>query len=71
MSLSQILAELPAFTVAERQLLVRRAIELDDPPLTASDEDLIRSRLADHERDPSAAVSFEAMKEKLRTAFPA
>jgi len=71
MSLTQILAELPAFTVAERQLLVRRAIELDEPPLSAADEDLVRNRLADHEHDPSTAIPFEAMKEKLRSAFPA
>jgi hypothetical protein len=71
MSLTQVLAELPAFTVAERQLLVRRAIELDEPPLTAADEDLVRTRLADHERDPSTAIPFDAMKEKLRAAFPA
>jgi hypothetical protein len=70
MSLTQVLAELPGFTVAERQLLVRRAIELDEPPLSAADEDLVRNRLAEHERDPSTAVSFEAMKEKVRTAFP-
>lgn len=71
MSLTQVLAELPGFTVSERQLLVRRAIELDEPPLSAADEDLVRNRLAEHERDPSTAVSFETMKEKLRAAFPA
>jgi hypothetical protein len=58
MCLTQVLAELPAFTVAERQLLVRRAIELDEPPLTAADEDLVRNRLAEHERDPSTAVAY-------------
>lgn len=71
MSLTEVLAELPAFTVAERQLLVRRAIELDEPSLSSADEELVRSRLADHERDPSTAIPFEAMKEKIRTAFPA
>lgn len=65
MSLAQILDELPAFTVAERQLLVRRAIELDEPELSAEDEDLIASRLEDHHRDPSSAVSLEDMKAAL------
>jgi hypothetical protein len=37
---------------------VRRAIELDEPPLTAADEDLVRNRLAEHERDPSTAVAY-------------
>lgn len=71
MSLTEVLAELPAFTVAERHLLVRRAMELDEPSLGPADEELVKSRLADHERDPSTAVPFEAMKEKLRNAFPA
>ena len=69
MSLTQILDQLPAFTVAERQLLVRRAIELDEPVLSADDEELITTRLADHRRDPASAVSLEAMKVSLRSGF--
>jgi len=66
MSLAQILDELPAFTVAERQLLVRRAIELDDPVMLAEDEDLVLARLEDHRRNPSSAVSLAAMKAGTR-----
>ncbi len=69
MSLSQVLAELPAFTVAERQMLVRRAIDLDEPPLMPADEELVRSRLSDHERDTSTAIPLEAMKAKVRAGL--
>jgi hypothetical protein len=69
MSLAQILDQLPGFTVAERQLLVRRAIELDEPGLSADDEDLITARLADHRCDPASAVSLEDMKASLRSGF--
>lgn len=69
MSLTQILEELPAFTVAERQLLVRRAIELDDPGFSTEDEKLISDRLEDHRHDPSTAVSLEAMKASIRSGF--
>lgn len=69
MSLAQILDELPAFTVAERQLLVRRAMELDDPALSAEDEKLVAARLEGHRRDPSTAVSLEAMKASIRSGF--
>ena len=62
MSLAQILEELPAFTLLERQLLIRRAIELDDPLLSADDEKLIAKRVEDHRNDPSTAVPMEAMK---------
>ncbi|MEO5915344.1 MAG: hypothetical protein ABIS50_14015 [Luteolibacter sp.] len=67
MRIAQVLEELPAFTVAERQLLVLRAIELDDPGLSPENEKLIASRLEDHRRDPSSAVSLEAMKASIRS----
>lgn len=69
MSLAQVLEELPAFTVAERQLLVRRAIEIDDTVLPAEDEKLVTARLNAHHSDPSTAVSLEAMKASLRAGL--
>jgi len=67
MSLAQILDELPTFTVAERQLLVSRAIELDDPAMLTEDEELVLARLEHHRRDPSSAVSLADMKASLRS----
>ena len=58
MSITQVLEDLPSFTVAERQLLVLRAIELDDPGLSPEDEKLISARLENHHRDPSSAISL-------------
>ena len=69
MSLAEVLQELPAFTVAERHLLIRRAIELDDSKLSAEDEELIASRLEDHRNDPSTAVTLETIKESIRSRF--
>lgn len=69
MSLAEILEELPAFTVAERQLLVLRAIELDDQGLSPEDEELISSRIENHRRDPSSVISFDDMKASLRSEF--
>ena len=45
MSLSQVLEALPDFTFEERQLLIRRVIELDDPRLSGAEETLVESRL--------------------------
>ena len=67
MNLTQILDELPAFTLAERQLLVRRAIELDEQEISPEDEALVVTRLAAHRRDPSTAVSLEAITTSLRS----
>jgi hypothetical protein len=69
MSLKQVLEELPAFSVAERQMLVLRAIELDEAGFTQGDEELVRSRLAEHERNPSSAISCDDMKAKVRAGL--
>jgi hypothetical protein len=69
MSFSELLAELPALTVSERQLLVRRALELDDPGLTVEDEAVVEQRFADHGRNPASAVGLDEMKSRLRSRF--
>ncbi len=66
MSFKEVLACLPGLTLSERQTLIRRALELDDPGLSAEDEALVEKRLADHHRDPASAVSAAAMKRRLR-----
>lgn len=67
MSLSQVLDALPGFTFEERQLLIRRVIELDDPPLSEPDETLVQSRLAAHHSDPTSSLPLEKLKERLRS----
>ena len=67
MSLAQVLEELPAFTVAERQLLVLRSLELDDPGLSLEDEKLISNRLDEHRSDPGTAVSLDAIKASIHS----
>ena len=66
MSFNQVLLELPALTVEQRQLLIRRALELDDAPLSADDEALVESRLAALHDAPASAVPLEEMKARLR-----
>lgn len=66
MSLSQVLEALPAFTLEERQLVIRRLIELDDPPLSEADETLVESRLAAHHMNPTSSMPLEVIKERLR-----
>ncbi len=66
MSFAQVLEELPDLTVEQRQLLIRRAIELDEPPLSPADEALVEARLAAHRADPESAVAIDEMKARLR-----
>jgi hypothetical protein len=67
MSFSEVLACLPKLTLVERQTLIRRALELDDPGLSVEDEALVEKRLADHRQNPASMVSAEAMKERVRS----
>ena len=67
MSFNEVIAELPRLTFEERQILIRRALELDDPPLSSADEELVESRLAEHHADPSSSVTLDEMKRRLRS----
>ena len=67
MSFSEVLAELPAMTVAERQALVQRALELDEPGLSTADEAIVEKRLEDHRKNPESAVILEEMEKRLRS----
>ena len=69
MSFTEVLHELPALTVSERQLLVRRALELDDAGLSAEDEAVVERRLAEHRQNPGSAVPLDEMKARLRARF--
>lgn len=67
MSFTEVLNELPALTVEQRQLLIRRALELDDPALSDADEAIVESRLAALREKPASAVSLDEMKSRLRS----
>jgi hypothetical protein len=70
MSFKEVLAELPALSTAERQLLVRRALDLDESPLSAEDEALVEKRREEHRQNPASAVPLEDMKTRLRSRYP-
>jgi hypothetical protein len=54
-------------TMAERQRIIRRALELDDPPLSSADEALVESRLAAHRANPGSSAPLAEMKKRLRS----
>ena len=67
MSFNEVIEELPRLTFEERQILIRRALELDDLPLTAADEALVEERLAEHHADRNSSVSLDQIKTRLRS----
>jgi len=69
MSFKEVLNELPALTVEQRQVLITRALELDELPLAAEDELLVEQRLAAHRQNPASSVPLAEMKNRLRSRF--
>jgi hypothetical protein len=62
MSLAELLQELRTLSVAERQVLMCRALELDEPGLSPGEEVLI-----EHRHDPGLALSLVEMKARIRS----
>jgi hypothetical protein len=69
MSFTEVLQELSTLSFEQRQLLVRRALELDDSPLHEDDEALIESRLAALREKPTSALPLEEIKSRLRSRY--
>jgi hypothetical protein len=56
MSLTEILAEIPKLSFAEREQVVRRAIEVEDHDLTPEEKQILNERLADFQKNPNAGL---------------
>lgn len=67
MSFTQVLEELPTLTFEQRQLLIRRALELDEASLPEAEEEIVEKRLAAHRADPSSSIPLDEVKKHLRS----
>jgi hypothetical protein len=61
MSLNEILEAIPKLSFAERQQLVRRAIEADER-LTPNEEAVVDVRLKDFRADPKEGIPADTLK---------
>jgi putative addiction module component (TIGR02574 family) len=68
MSLTEILAEIPKLSFAERQEVVRRAIEAEDHDLTAEEKAILDERFADFRRNPNSGITAEQLKAEVSSA---
>ena len=65
------LAEIPRLSFAERQELVRHAIEVEDHDLTAEEKTILDQRLADFRQNPDSGIPAEQLKDEvLRRSKP-
>lgn len=73
MSLTEILAEIPKLSFAERQELVRRAISVEDEELTPEEKAILNERLEDFRRNPESGIPAGQLKgsvqQRLRPRF--
>lgn len=66
MKLAEVISELPRFTVAERQELIRSALEFDESEdLSPQEATVVEARLSAHRSDSSSAISLNEMKFRL------
>jgi len=66
MSFNEVMAELPKLTFEQRQMLMRRALELDESGLSLMEERLVEERREEYRRDPASGVGLEEMEKRLR-----
>lgn len=66
MSFQEVLAELPKLTFDQRQLVMRRILELDDPALSPAEEQLVEERRAEYGREPSSGLTLEQIVREVR-----
>jgi putative addiction module component (TIGR02574 family) len=62
MSLTEILAAIPKLSFAERQELVRRAIEIEDHDLTAEEKAILDQRLEDFRQNPNSGITAQQLR---------
>lgn len=64
MSLTEILEAIPKLSFAERQQLVRRAIEADED-LTPEEEAVLARRMQDFRAEPQHGIPAESLKNEV------
>ena len=65
MSLTEILAEIPKLSFAERQEIIRRTLELEDADLTPQEQAILDKRLEDFRRNPKTGISADQLKSEV------
>jgi len=67
MSFAELLEELPTLTLQQRQMVIRRALDLEEPGLNEADEILVETRLEGHRQNPGSSVPLDEIKRRLRS----
>jgi hypothetical protein len=66
MSLAEMLDQIPKLSFAERQELIRCAIEVDDAGLSSEEEAILAKRLQDFHPDEKSGIPLEDLSGKVQ-----
>ncbi len=69
MSFAEVLEELPALTFEQRQMVIRKALEVDETPVSPREERIVEERFEKLRQNPDSAVSMDDMNARLRRRF--
>ena len=56
-------------TFEQRQMVIRKALEVDETPLSPREESIVEKRLEKLREDPDSAVSMDDINARLRRRF--
>jgi hypothetical protein len=65
MSLTEILAEIPKLSFAERQELLRRTIELETEEISPEERAILAERLEDFRGNPNSGTPAEQLRDEV------
>jgi hypothetical protein len=65
MSFNEVIAEVPRLTFEQRQALLRQLLEIDDLPLSQDEEELVVSRLNEHQANPNSSIPLDQFRQRL------
>jgi hypothetical protein len=66
MSLAEMLDQIPELSFAERQQLIRCAIEVDHAGLNNEEEAILAKRLQDFRPDEKSSIPLEDLSDRVR-----
>lgn len=66
MSLAEMLDQIPKLSFAERQQLIRCAIEVDDAGLSSEEESILAGRLQDFHPDEKSGIPLDDLSDRVQ-----
>jgi uncharacterized protein Smg (DUF494 family) len=67
MSFTELLENLETLTPEQREIVIQRAIELEEPILTSEQAQLVAERLEQYRRSPESFITIDELEKRLNS----